>query len=271
MKKICLFVLSFILLAGGATTLCNPNIENAVWAEEANQPLMTIIIDDFGGFDQSGVKEMLEIDTPLTCAVMPNLDNSEINTKQILSANKEPILHMPMQAHVTLPLSWYGTNYICTGDSKETIKTKIDKALESVPGAKALNIHIGSGVCQNVKTLDGIYDYVKENNLVFVDSRTHMNTQCEKVAKAKNVLYLGRDEFLEPDGNRTFEGVYRHILVGAQMAKDKGYSIIIGHVGSHGGINTAKAIEKAVEDLKKMGIKIVPLSELAQILSQKEN
>lgn len=263
-----IFIFAVTLALATLSSQCQANLDNAVWAE-TNTPLMCIIIDDFGGFDQSGIDTMLEVDAPLTCAVMPNLENSEKHSQQILDAGKEVILHMPMQAHVTLPLSWYGTNYICTGDSKDTVNQKLETAFSSVKGAKGFNIHIGSGVCQDSETLDHIYDYAKQKNLPFVDSRTHMNTQCEKVAKQKNVLYLGRDEFLEPDGNKSFEGVYRHLMVGTSVAKEKGYSIVIGHVGAHGGENTAKAIQKAVKDIKAMGIKIVPLSELASYLEQK--
>lgn len=261
--------LSYILFFMFALATCfAPTMSGEkVWAETSS-PKMAIIIDDFGGFDQSGVETMLSVDAPLTCAVMPNLENSEKNSKQILESGKEVILHMPMQAHVSLPLSWYGPNYISVGDSAETVNKKIDRALETVPGAKGFNIHIGSGVCQDKSTLEHIYNYAKNNNLFFVDSRTHMNTQCEKVANNNHVIYLGRDEFLEPGGNKSREGVYLHLMVGAELAKNKGHAIVIGHVGSHGGENTAKAISQAVSDIKNMGIEIVPMSALVETLKQ---
>lgn len=249
---------------------CSPLSSEVVWAEQ-NQPLLSIIIDDFGGFDQAGVETMLNIDAPLTCAVMPNLENSEKNSEQILNAGKEVILHMPMQAHVSLPLSWYGPNYINIGDSKEIVTQKIDKSLETVHGAKGINIHIGSGVCQDKTTLSNIYDCVLAKNMFFVDSRTHLNTKCEEVANEKNVIYLGRDEFLEPGGNRSQEGVQRHILEGIRIAKEKGHAIIIGHVGAHGGENTAKAIKDSIKAIQNAGVKLVTASELATFLNNKNS
>lgn len=270
MKKFISSIISSLILVLMVSFLCEPLSNDAVWAEQ-NQPLMTIIIDDFGGFDQSGVEAMLEIDAPLTCAVMPNLENSQKNSEQILASNKEVILHMPMLSHVSLPLSWYGPNYINIGDSKEIVFEKINKALETVKGAKGFNIHIGSGVCQDAKTVSNIYDFATENNLFFVDSRTHMNTQCEKVANQKNIIYLGRDEFLEPGGNKSYEGVCRHIMNGAKIAQEKGHAIIIGHVGAHGGENTAKAISDCIEKIQNMGIKIVTASELFSHLENTRN
>lgn len=270
MKKLVYLSFIFLLAFGLAFLASSPLSGERVWAENQS-PKMAIIIDDFGGFDQSGVETMLKVDAPLTCAVMPNLENSEKNSNQILESGKEVILHMPMQAHVNLPLSWYGPNYISIGDSAETVNRKIDSALETVHGAKGFNIHIGSGVCQDKNTMAHIYDYASSHNLFFVDSRTHINTQCAKVAEDKHVLYLGRDEFLEPGGNKTFDGVHRHLMAGAEMAKAKGFAIVIGHVGSHGGENTAKAISEGVKDIKNMGIEIVPISELAEFLRTAKN
>lgn len=221
---------------------------------------MVIIIDDFGGYDQSGVETMLSIDAPLTCAVMPCVDNTEKNVKEILDAGKEVIVHVPMQAHVSLPLNWYGEFFVGTYDDKDTVYKKLDRAFESVQGAKGFNIHIGSGVCQNRQTMSYIYDYAIEHKLPFVDSRTHINTVGEDVAKEKNIKYLGRDEFLEPGGERGYDSVKQHIANGIKIAKEKGFCIIIGHVGSHGGENTARAIKDSIAEIKKSGVEIIPLS-----------
>ncbi len=261
MKKFTSF-LSIIL----SIFLFTPHISDIALAQN-NKPMLTIIIDDFGGFDQSGVDTMLSVDAPLTCAVMPNLENSLANSKAIEESGKEVILHMPMQAHVHLPESWYGPTYICSGDSKEIVFQKITSALESVPNAKGFNIHIGSGVCQNPTTMGYVYDFAINNNLPFVDSRTHINTIAQTVASQKNVIYLGRDEFLEPSGNKSYESVKHHIMVGANIAKERGHAIIIGHVGAHGGENTAKAIASSIEEIKSMGIEIVPLSKLYENLN----
>ena len=234
---------------------------------ENSAPMLAIVIDDFGGYDQSGVETMLGVEAPLTCAVMPNLENSLSNSEAIEKSGKEVILHMPMQAHVRLPESWYGPSYICSGDSKEKVFEKITTALESVPNAKGFNIHIGSGVCQNQETMGYVYDFAMEKNLPFLDSRTHMNTIAQTVANQKNTIYLGRDEFLEPSGNKSYESVKRHIMVGANLAKERGYAIIIGHVGSHGGENTARAISDSIQTIKDMGVEIVPLSKLYENLN----
>jgi len=260
MKKFFIFLTSLILFS------FVPIPKNFVCAskEDAinNPPMMAIVIDDFGGYDQSGVETMLSIDAPLTCAIMPHLENTKLNSKQALEKGKEVIVHMPMQACVHLPDLWYGSSYIGNTDNKQNVYDKLDKAFESVEGAKGFNIHIGSGVCQHSNVISNVYDYATEKNYFFLDSRTHLNTICDKVANEKSVVYLGRDEFLEPNGDRSYNGVKKHLLVGANLALEKGYSIVIGHVGAHGGENTAQAIKDTIKEIRDLGIEIVPLSKL---------
>ena len=252
--------------------LCLPtfSIESNFSSAQTKKPMLAIVIDDFGGYEQGGVETILSIDAPLTCAVMPNLENSLINSTQALQANKEVIVHMPMQAHVSIPEFWYGTNCIKTSDTSEQVEQKLNAAFKSVKGAKGFNIHIGSGVCQNKKVMNHIYNYVKNNDLFFLDSRTHIGTICQDVAKENNIVYLGRDEFLEPNGNKSYQGVKHHLMVATNLAKEKGYAIAIGHVGSHGGENTAKAIKDSINEIENMGVEIVPLSTIYEHLKNEK-
>ena len=104
-----IFVLFFAIFC---TFLSKPNIFKTKANATNSQPKLAIVIDDFGSFDQAGVDRLLASNIPLTCAVLPNVDFSEQNIKQIINANKELILHMPMQSHVNLPQDWYGPVYI---------------------------------------------------------------------------------------------------------------------------------------------------------------
>lgn len=245
--------------------------QNAVFAksELTASPKLVIVIDDFGSFDRSGVKTMLSIEAPLTCAIMPNLDYSLEDMTNATQSGKEVILHMPMESHVPLPADWYGPVYIYNSDMPETAVSKLEKCLKTLPDAKGFNVHIGSGVSQNSTLMKAIIDYAKVHGLCFLDSRTHINTICEKVSAEESAIYLGRDEFLEPDHNKSYAGVKKHLENGIKTAKEKGYAIVIGHVGAHGGENTANAIKDMIETIKKEGVEIVPLSTLFSHLKAK--
>lgn len=262
-------ILSFMLLFMVFAPFFNHN--STAFAENIEKPLikktakMCIVIDDFGSYDQSGVLKLAECKVPLTCAVLPFVDHSKSNAELMKNNGHEVILHMPLESHVHLPENWYGPVCIKNADSTETAINKLKKCLAEFPDVKGFNVHIGSGVTQNKKLMTAIYNYAKEHNLFFLDSRTIETTATENACTETNSIYLGRDVFLEADKNRSYQGAKNRLIEGANIALDKGYSIVIGHVGAEGGENTASAILDTIPLLEKMGIQIVPLSEIYEI------
>lgn len=232
-------------------------------------PKLAIVIDDFGSYDESGISTLLQAKVPLTCAVLPNTDNTQKHLNLLKDTPFEIILHMPMQSHVTLPEDWYGPVYIKNTDTPQIATKKLQDCLKTFPQVKGFNIHIGSGVSQNKTLMTAIYNFANQNNLYFLDSRTIETKATEDACKETNSIYLGRDVFLEADKNRSYNGVKFRLQQAVDIAKEKGYAIAIGHVGAEGGENTAKAILSALPDIEKHGVQIVPLSSIYQELSQK--
>ena len=229
-------------------------------AESENKKQIAIVVDDFGGYERAGVKELLESNIDITCAIMPFVEHSEDDYNEAIRTGKEVILHMPMQAHVNLPTNWYGPVYITNYDTPSSAVEKLEKCLLTLPEAKGFNIHIGSGVSRNEKLMKTMYDYANKHNLYFLDSRTNTGDKCEEASKLSESIYLGRDVFLEPNKNRSYSGVYSRLDEAKNIADEKGYSIVIGHVGAEGGINTARAIidfSKNNDD-----VEVVPLSKI---------
>ena len=262
--KSIMFLFAIILIIPCTKITCKSCCANNTF-----KPKMCIVIDDFGSYDESGIQTLLNIKVPLTCAIIPNVDNTENHIKMLDGTNHEIILHMPMQSHVYLPENWYGPIYISNNDSAEIAHKKIDACLKNFPNIKGLNIHIGSGVSRNKKLMTAIYDYANKNNLYFLDSRTIETKAVEEACKNTNSIYLGRDVFLEADKNRSYAGVKYRMLEGAKIAKEKGHSIVIGHVGAEGGENTAKAILDSIDEIEKMGVEIVTLSDIYNDLKVK--
>ena len=264
--KICLIFAFFALFSA---FLC-PNCKKQAFAEEEyQQPVMAIVIDDFGGYERDGVNEMLEINAPLTCAVIPFVEHTKEDSERAIERGHEVILHMPMESHVRLPESWYGPVYIKNYDSIETACEKIDKCLGELPMAKGANIHIGSGVCRNKTLMAGIIGHLSKKDIYFCDSRTHPDTKCEQAANMCHAPYLYRDVFLEPHGMKSYHTAVRFLKECATIAKEKGFSVAIGHVGREGGRQTAMAIKNTLAEIEAMGVKIVPLSVISQMAKNK--
>lgn len=281
MKKIILYFLAFASIFN-ICLVTKPIFVTKIFAQEgqietpsldSGKPrasLLAIVIDDFGGYSRAGVDELLDSTIPITCAILPFVDNSQLDYEKAIQTNKEVILHMPMQAHVSLPENWYGTVFIKNNDSAQTAIEKLENCLNTMPLAKGFNIHIGSGASQNVELMQSLYTYAKEHNLFFLDSRTILADKCEEAAMLTDSIYIGRDVFLEPEHNRSYQGVTNRLNECAKLAQEKGYAVAIGHVGPEGGLNTARAILDWAKACEQQGIKIVPLSEICHEITQSQ-
>ncbi len=293
MKKCVWFLLSFIFCLGFTFAL-TPVFVNVSFAEELNweqtgeelaEPtnnmpktdyskpkasLLAIVIDDFGGYERGGVDDLLNSNIPITCAIIPFVDNTESDYNRALQSGKEIILHMPMEAYVKLPENWYGKVYIKNDDSPEVAVQKLEECLATMPDVKGFNIHIGSGACQNQELMQSLYEYANNKGIFFLDSRTVMQNKCEEACSLANSIYLGRDVFLEPEHNRSHAGVTERLNEAVAIAQEKGYAIIIGHVGPEGGINTARAIIDFASKAKDKNIEIVPLSKVYELIKEKQ-
>jgi len=268
MKQTLFFIISIFILSVFALT---PYKLDTTFASNTTTAKLAIVIDDFGSYEQDGVDLLLTADCPLTCAVIPFVDNTLINIEQIKQFGHEIILHMPMQSHVNLPKDWYGPIYISLYDTPDIVNNKLATCLQEINDINGFNIHIGSGVSRNKDLMKEIYKFAKKHNLYFLDSRTIETTAVENACKETNSIYLGRDVFLEADKNRSYNGVKYRLQEAANIAKENGYAIAIGHIGAEGGINTAKAILDSIDDIKKQGIQIVPLNEIYKDLKSSQN
>ena len=222
---------------------------------------IAFVIDDFGQ-DRNGVEEMLKLYIPLTCAIIPFMQYSASDLQQVLSSGKEAILHMPMEADVHLPQSWYGPKMIKNTDTTSIIKQTMQECIDSLKGIKGVNIHIGSGVSQNLQQMTAVMEVVKENGLYFLDSRTSDKSVCNTVANSVDIKYQYRDVFLEKTQHPDYNYISNEIKKAVEIAKKNGKAVVIGHVGPEGGAVTVNAIRDNIEYILSQGVEIVLLSEL---------
>ena len=235
-------------------------------AKEVDQPMLAIVIDDFGE-DRQGVDQMLSITEPLTCAIMPNLTHSKEDAEHAHKNGHEVILHMPFESKKHLPSYWYGPKLIHNSDSNEIATKTFDECLESIPYAVGSNYHIGTGVSENKRLMTALMQDIKNKNLYFLDSKTTQHSAGPEVAKEVKAKYISRDLFLE--NGRANYGYTKKILEEAiKKAKETGYAVVIGHVGPMGKEQTGKAIIDSIEHIKNEGVKIVPLSQIVEKYSK---
>lgn len=270
MKKIIskLLLICFIVLSLTFTMPIRQLLMSSKAKNNSTNPLIAIVIDDFGSLDRNGVEEMLSLKIPLTCAVMPGLENTINDSERAHALGHEVILHMPMEAQITLPQDWYGPFMIKNADSEENAIKTIEESFKSVPHAVGMNIHIGTGVSRNQKLLSAIMKYLKTRDLYFLDSKTIEDTACGISAARVDFPLMTRDVFLEHHTNHSYGFAIDALNRAKKIALEKGFAIVIGHVGPEGGHNTYKAISDMIASFESSGIRLVKLSEIYKLAKE---
>ena len=258
-----IYIISAIFFA--LTTYLPFFIKSKIVLADMRLSYLAIVIDDFGGYNRNGVNEMLSLDCNLTCAVMPALEYTSTDAEVANQNGHEVIVHMPMEAHIELPKEWYGNLYIKNNDAPKIARNKLEQALSLVPYAKGINVHIGSGVCQNKEIITELMQSLKSKDMYFCDSKTTNNSVCEDCARECMADFIARDEFLETTHNADYQYTRQTLIKSAKMALQNGYSVAIGHVGAEGGISTYQAIRDTLNDIINMGVEIVPLSKIVSV------
>lgn len=231
--------------------------------QQINKPIyMAVIIDDFGN-QMAGTDAIAQLPIPLTGAVIPGMPFAKEDAKKLHDAGKEVILHVPLEGFNSKP-GWLGPKGITTGMPPNKIKQILEESLVEVPYAVGMNNHMGSRAMQNKTIVDTLISFAKEKGLYFVDSKTYDITVAQNIAQEKAITYLVRDVFL--DNTPSTQHVIKQLQEALQIGKQKGYVIVIGHVGPEKGPHTAAALKAMIPKLQAENVEFVTIGTLKDCL-----
>jgi len=246
-----LFLALILLSLTGISTTIQVHAEQ----DEHNKEL-AIVIDDFGN-GMKGTEEMLNLQVPLTVAVMPFLPTSATDAKHAHEKGHEVIVHLPMEPKQGKK-SWLGPGAITTDLTDQEIRKKVEDAIAEVPYAVGMNHHMGSKVTEDERVMRIILEVCREKGLFYLDSKTTGKSVIPKLAKELGVPYL--------ENNLFFDHVYSasHIQIQAsflaKQLKKRDRLIAIGHVGVTGD-KVVDALKTYIPEYKKQA-DLVPASAL---------
>lgn len=225
------------------------------WLTKAEQPRLAIIIDDWG-YQRSAENDFLELDIPLTAAIIPFLQHSESAIHAAAAAGFDILVHLPMEPTNASLASMEGM--IATSMTDEEISAAVKAALQAIPGAQGINNHMGSKASADTRVMQHVLNEVAQEGLFFVDSRTSAQSVAATVGDAIGVPVLERLVFL--DGKDEEQYITSQLREAARLALKRGYAVAIGHVRP----KTAQAISDMLPELVEMGVNLVRISEFIQ-------
>lgn len=205
-----------------------------------------IVLDD-GGHNLNHLQPFLDLEIPLTIAVLPELSYSKESALRIKNSGKTLILHQPMQA-ISLSTD-PGPSAIMPEMSAEQIRSLLTKNLDSLGIKIGLNNHEGSLITADTYAMKVVMEVCKERGMFFLDSRTNSKSVCKSVASEYGVKLYERNTFL--DNTPSQADMIAMFKSGIEVAKKNGSVIMIGHVWS--GKNLADVLQKMYDEYYPQG------------------
>lgn len=106
---------------------------------------------------------------------------------------------------------------------------------------------MGSLITEDKEKMTEILKIAKEKGWYYVDSVTTGKSVAYDTAKELGIPTVKRDIFL--DSTQSKEKIKENLRKAINIAKEKGYSVAIGHVGAEGGKVTANAINEVLKEV----------------------
>ncbi len=216
-----------------------------------------IIIDDLG-YSRQAVSRLLALQAPLTFAIMPGERYSKIIAEQVTKAGYEVILHQPMEP-MDYPRINMGKRAILMKMGKQQIREMLEKNIRDVPYINGVNNHMGSRLTEDAEKMQEIMNILKEHHLFFVDSKTSQKSVAYQTAKKTGIKSAYNQVFLDNQDDLGY--IKKQLDTLAALAIKNKKAIAIGH-GERKEI--LAALQEKLPEFKKLGIAIVPVSQLVE-------
>jgi len=213
------------------------------------KPRLVIIIDDVAHKHQADA--IKSVNLKLTPSFFP-ATSAHPETPVLARRFSFYMIHLPMQALGGFKGAEIGT--LTVDDDYEKIAKKLQSIKRDFPNLKYINNHTGSRFTSDAAAMDRMMRAVRDENLIFVDSKTTSPTKVYGAAKKYSMPYIARDVFLDHDGSKA--AVRKQLKYAIELAKKRSYAIAIGHPHK----NTIEVLQESAKLMQE--VEVVYLKDL---------
>ena len=224
--------------------------------------LIAFVLDDWG-YNKKNIKRVLEIERPITIAILPNLRYSKYIADKFRKNNDmyDIILHLPLESKSGRAEE---DNTIKESMTEEKILSILDDDIKTIPDIVGVSNHQGSKATEDKRVMKVVLNELKNRKLFFLDSVTSPESVCSDIARRIRLKYIQRDIFLDITDQTDLEHfedyIKKQIRELMDAAIENGKAVGVGHNKKA----TLKVIKELIPEIEEKGIKIVPLKELVK-------
>ena len=212
---------------------------------------LVIIIDDV--HTEAQLSAIRTLPFSVTPSIFPPYRQAQ-NTGRLARGLRHYMIHLPMESGSAQFNSQ--TKTIMTSFSESQMRDRVRELRRLFPTAVYINNHTGSIFTSDYRAMKQLYDLLKAEGFLFVDSYTVATSKVEKIVREEGDRYIRRNIFLD---NRQETGyIHRQLRQAVKLAKQKGYAVAIGHPHP----KTLQALREAKPILKD--VDVVYIDELYQ-------
>ncbi len=226
-------------------------------AQKSLDRLVAIVIDDMGE-DLNFLRELLNLQVPLTVAILPDSSLARESAALAQKNGLEVIIHLPLEAFNNHLTSAGAEGLITTSMSPQDVRSILERDLSLLPQARGLNNHMGSKATSSEALMEIIISFLREKNLYFLDSKTSPRSVAYELALKKKVPAAARQVFLDADEDRS--RVKDRLMELFNLARKNGQAIGIGHPFPE----TLEALKTYLPRASEFGVQLAPVSALVK-------
>ncbi|KGJ91140.1 divergent polysaccharide deacetylase family protein [Colwellia psychrerythraea] len=218
---------------------------------QAQTNRVAIVIDDMGY--RYTDKHALTLPGAITYAFLPHTTYGKKLAKQANNDDHDVLIHIPMEAENRKKL---GPGALTSNMNEDAIKKSLTASFAEIPFAIGINNHMGSYLTQLYQPMAWTMDFLKQHQLLFLDSKTSSRSKAEQAAIDYGVPVHSRHVFL--DNELTDKYISQQFEQLINLSQKHQMAIAIAHPHPE----TIAALNKLIPTLKFHGIELVSLSSL---------
>jgi len=227
-------------------------------------PRLAILVDDLGNNFDRVTRGMLELEQPLTIAILPGLDHSQRVEKEARRRGHAIFLHLPMEP-ADYPNEDPGRLAVMCSMSRDSILDLLAHIARGFSRLDGFNNHMGSRASTDERVVGAVLDWAAHEHLPVVDSYTAAESRIYPLARKRELPALRADLFL--DGAEEGElAIMSNLAEAAETARRRGWALVICHPRPE----TLAALRSMLPRLTDHGLRFVTVPQLLAGLGESD-
>jgi len=204
----------------------------AAKGSQAPEPArLLLVVDEFGGAGSDTLgKEFLELDVPLTGAILPQLPGTKRWAERLNAARHDVLVQIPMEPQ-GYPKRDPGPGAVLVDMPSGQIQRLVRKHLGAIPHAIGATSAQGTMALSDVAAMSAVMTELDRADVFWLDARIVPNSVAAEQAAQAGVITFRIDAILEAPGRRDAQvkAIGRQLDAAVALARRRGYAIVLAH------------------------------------------